>query len=136
MSLRVWDAATKGDRRLVRSGNRLAISPDGNWIASDYDERLKVWDATTGEETLVLDGHRMAVECIAYSPNGHLIVSGGNDGTLKIWNSSTGEETKSLAGHPRGVECEAFSPDAKYIVSGDWGGGINRSASASATVGP
>lgn len=65
-----------------------------------------------------LSGHTSLVTCVAYSPNGHYIVSGSNDMTLILWNAHTGEQIKVFEGHTVGVKCVAYSPDGQYIVSG------------------
>ena len=78
----------------------MAFSPDGRRIVSgSYDKTVKVWDAATGQETLTLKGHSMAVTSVAFSPDGRRIVSGSEDGTVKVWDAATGQETLTLKGH-------------------------------------
>ena len=97
----------------------VAFSPDGKRIVSgSEDQTLKVWDATTGQETLTLKGHTGAVQSVAFSPDGKRIVSGSDDQTLKVWDATTGQETLTLKGHTGAVQSVAFSPDGKRIVSG------------------
>ena len=49
----------------------MAFSPDGRRIVSgSSDGTGKVWDATTGQETLTLKGHKGWVSSVAFSPNG------------------------------------------------------------------
>jgi hypothetical protein len=77
----------------------VAFSPDGRRIVSGSDDNtLKVWDATSGQETLTLKGHTRAVWCVAFSPDGRRIVSGSWDKTLKVWDAtSRQEEPKPVA---------------------------------------
>ena len=82
----------------------MAFSPDGQRIVSGGGQspkpgEIKVWDATTGEETLRLKGHTDYVWSVAFSPDGQRIVSGGENKTLKVWDAATGEETLTLTGH-------------------------------------
>ena len=58
----------------------VAFSPDGKRIVSGSGDRtVKVWDATTGQETLTLKGHTRTVRSVAFSPDGKRIVSGSED---------------------------------------------------------
>jgi TIR domain/WD domain, G-beta repeat len=66
----------------------------------------------------ILTGHEDAVCCVAISPDGQRLFSGGLDRTIKVWNLSTGKEIRTLTGHDNGVYCVAISPDGQRLVSG------------------
>src|SRR5438093_13551172 len=74
-----------------------------------------------------LDGHigKMRgrhVFCLAFSPDGKLIASGGlASGTVQLWDAVTGQERGRLVGPSRGVTSIAFSPDGKTLASCDNG---------------
>ena len=53
-------------------------------VSGSKDNTLKVWDATSGQETLTLNGHTDAVSSVAFSPDGKRIVSGSFDRMLKL----------------------------------------------------
>ncbi len=105
----------RGHTGLVSS---CAVSPDGNRIVSaSWDQTLKVWDATTGEEKLTLTGHTGSVNFCMVSPDGSFIVSASEDQTLKVWNAITGEERLTLIGHTSFVNGCVVSPDGHFITS-------------------
>jgi len=79
-----------------------------------------VWDASTGAELKVLNGHTETVYTAAFSPNGTRIVSGSGDKSVRVWDASTGAELKVLNGHSSYVYSVAFSPDGTRIVSGSY----------------
>lgn len=74
-------------------------------------------------------GHRDAVVCLDFSPDGRLLVSGSTDGTVKLWDVEGARKIRDY--YPRGkvidaritteivsrnIECVAFSPDGKSII--------------------
>jgi WD40 repeat protein len=82
------------------------------------DITAQVWDAATGEELAVLEGHTADVRSAAYSPDGARIVTVSEDTTARVWNAASGEELAVLEGHTGAVESAAFSPDGTRIVTG------------------
>ncbi|HBY92696.1 MAG TPA: hypothetical protein DEP84_01835 [Chloroflexi bacterium] len=63
-----------------------------------------------------------SVNALAFSHDGMLLVTAGEDGTVKVWATNDyGQELSVLSGHSDSVEDVAFSPDGRYVVtvSGD-----------------
>jgi len=77
-----------------------------------------VWDASTGKELNVLNGHTLLVSSVAFSTDGTCIVSGSRDKLVRVWDASTGKELNVLNGHTDPVRSVAFSTDGTRIVSG------------------
>jgi hypothetical protein len=81
-----------------------AVSPDGRFIVSaSWDNKLKVWDAATGDERFTLAGHAESVNGCAVSPDGRFIVSASWDNKLKVWDAAAGDERFTMAGHAASV---------------------------------
>jgi WD40 repeat protein len=85
-----------------------------------------VWDAGTGQALFTLKGHKGAVFCVAFSPDGKRLVSASWDHTLRVWEVDPGKkvlplggrELMTLEGHADRVNGVAFSPDGTRIASG------------------
>jgi WD40 repeat protein len=78
----VW--RVKSDRHFGRS---VEFSPDGKRVAvAGWKARL--FDAATGDEKAVLDGHRGFTAVVAFSRGGRRLATGGSDGTAVVWDVS------------------------------------------------
>ena len=99
----------------------VAFSPDGTRIVSGgKDSSVRVWDASTGAELNVLNGHCGAVGSVAFSTDGTRVISGSADSSVRVWDASTGAQLNVLNGHIYGVSSVAFSSDSNHIVSGSF----------------
>ncbi|NEO26726.1 MAG: DnaJ domain-containing protein [Kamptonema sp. SIO4C4] len=101
----------------------IAISPDGRTFAtSSYDETVRLWQLSTGQQLRVFNGHGDQVYCVAISPDNRMIASGGADRNIKLWNLQTGQHIRTLGGwfvgHTDSVLSVAFHPDSKRLASG------------------
>lgn len=85
----------------------VAFSADSTLLASASDDRsVRIWEITphilrpaTGPDqgiekveraARVLQGHLTAVFCVAWSPRGDLVASGGMDETVRVWDVQKG----------------------------------------------
>src|SRR5262249_35997465 len=98
----------------ARSPCPVAVSPDGTRLACHRVDgewaRLVVFDATSGKQTAVCEGHRVGLCTYAFSPDGTRLVSGGEDQTARLWDSDTGVLLATCRGHASKVLGAAFRP--------------------------
>ncbi|HMX40286.1 MAG TPA: hypothetical protein PKD78_08165, partial [Saprospiraceae bacterium] len=65
---------------------------------------------------LPFKGHRGRVSCVAFSPDGTQVVTGGEDQTIRFWNLK-GRPVDTLLGHTGPVNSIQFSADKKWMAS-------------------
>ena len=73
--------------------NSVAFSSDGTQIFSgSYDESMQVWDALSGVELKMFNGHSSHVNSVAFSSDGTQIVPGSDDQSVQVWDALSGVE--------------------------------------------
>jgi WD40 repeat protein len=82
----IWDVETGAVKlSLASSGNKsvsVIYSPDGSILATTNDKGVTLWDAQTGDLLATLGEARYPV---AFSPDGHTVVTGGRNDTAILW---------------------------------------------------
>jgi WD40 repeat protein len=93
----------------------IAMSPDGQWIASgSNDKTVKIWRQDGSlHKTL---RHPTTVFRVAFSPDSRLIIAGSLDGRVHIWHRD-GRLLRTLQAHPAPVWGVAWSPDGKMFAT-------------------
>ena len=64
------------------------------------------------------------VYTVAFSPNGRVLVSGGDDNAVTLWNVTGRNQIKAFMDHKDWVKSVAFSPDGKILASASYDGSI------------
>jgi len=68
--------------------------------------------------------HRNVIYCMAASPDGKYMATGGVDGTIRFWNVETGQFLKALVAYSHGVGSLSWSPSNLLASAG--GDGLGR----------
>jgi WD40 repeat protein len=117
----------------------LAFSPDGRLLVTgggqDDSNRwpfpIRLWDVVKRREIGPLrgraeprGGHIGWVQCLAFSPDGKTLVSGGGENNLRFWDVASRQERlpqipEAHNGYPR---CAQFSPDGRWLATGGYDG--------------
>src|SRR5207248_2694792 len=89
-----------------------------------------VWDVKTGKLLKKIEtDHSLYAFCVAFSPDGKRVVSGGGcfderPGEVKVWDVTTGKKVCEYEGHTNNVVGVAFFPDGKRIASASHDGTV------------
>jgi WD40 repeat protein len=66
---------------------------------------------------LLLRGHRNSVRSLAFSPDGTLLASGGDDRRVLLWDARTGEQQARWTTFVDCIQCVAFHPDGETLYA-------------------
>jgi WD40 repeat protein len=75
------------------------------------------WDLATGKLVGAPRTQPGQIRAVAYSPNGKILATGGEDRVISRWDMSGGRELPSFPGHQGWVNGVAFLPDGHSIAS-------------------
>jgi WD40 repeat protein len=126
-TLRVWDTATGKELQTFAApgaGSPAGFSADGKLLAAHDGGRLRLWDLAKGEEVRPFGGHRAAVTCLAASPDGRTLLTGGEDCTARVWEADTGKERAVVPFPEEAVKAVAFAPDGRTAAAAGHDGSV------------
>jgi WD40 repeat protein len=132
----LWDVATRqqiakldGHPGIVWS---VAFNPGGTLLASagcaqdDHNQNgqavrcaqgeIRLWDVAARRQIARLDAHTDTVRSVAWSPDGTLLASAG-DQAIALWDAATQRQAGMLEGHNGPVSAVAFAPDGRSLAS-------------------
>lgn len=127
----VWNTKT-GQQKFNRHSRgsapiwEISWSPDGKKLAVASAPDLTIYDEG-GHELCSGMNHLPRPTALQWSPDGHYLLSGGEDQSIKLWNASTGKEIHTLRLHNSIVKRVGWSLDGKRMVSISSGGDLRRS---------
>jgi G protein beta subunit-like protein len=108
-----------------RQVNRIAISPDKNFVAAATHTSVRIWDIPSGSATPVasLEGHSGNVTALAYGAQGKWLVTGSEDHTVRVWDTRTASVQRRYE-HEAPVNDVVIHPNQGELISCDQAGSV------------
>lgn len=107
----------------------VVVSPDGARLCvttGSGKRRVAVFDATSGKQTALCQGHDDEVCTYNFSPDSARLATGGEDRTARLWDPATGTLLATCRGHTSKVVSAAFSPDGSRLVTASSDGTVRQ----------
>jgi WD40 repeat protein len=82
--------------------------------SKEKEDNIKLWDLAAGNEIATLTGRTGNANCLAFSPDGRMLASGGQ---LKLWNIGTQKEAVPITLPPAVVLSVGFTADGRSLAS-------------------
>jgi WD40 repeat protein/DNA-binding SARP family transcriptional activator len=109
--------------RVPGLGGALDWSPDGSLFVTEGPEQsgvIDIRDAATGKSVRSFRGHDADVNLAAFSADGSMLATSGDDGAVNVWDPATGKRLRSFHGRGGPVWGASFSPDGSLLAAASW----------------
>jgi WD40 repeat protein len=85
---------------------------------------VRLWDLAGGSRRprLNLLGHSWVVQCLAFSPDGSTLASGGGMDGVRLWDVATGRERAAIGTEDNFIKAAGFAPDGETLIVARRGG--------------
>ncbi|KAI6652717.1 hypothetical protein LOD99_4103 [Oopsacas minuta] len=106
--------------------NSAALNTSGQWLAlaSKTLGQLVVWEWSSETFILKQQGHSLGMSCLTYSPDGEVIVTGGQDGKVKLWSTATSFCFATFGEHTGPVTGVCYNAVGQVIISASLDGTV------------
>jgi WD40 repeat protein len=135
-TIKIWYLGL-GERQLIDhlvrikphqlSVNSIAVNPLENEVkfaSVSSDHRVMLWGMESKTPLSIFTAHTQAVKTLAFSPDGKLLATGGDDGLIQIWDLDHRELTQTLSAHRWTISGLSFLADSNTLISASWDGNI------------
>jgi WD40 repeat protein len=124
-SVRQWNVA---DAKEISSFHinetysaELAFTRDGNQLAVTSGNKVVRWDINANTKLPDLEAQPNAVNGIAFSNDGKLLFTGGDDGTTRVWDAHSGELLATLIAVSGSNDWIVVTPEGPFDgTAGAW----------------
>lgn len=123
-TVHVWSNEAGAPSRVYDFGAgripKVEFSPDGRSLlcaAVSVQQEAVLLELSSGEVRSRFGGHGEFSRAVAWSPDGTLAVTSGDDRTLRVWDAASGTLLRTIAGLPWGPYDLAFHPEGRVLFA-------------------
>lgn len=104
----------------------VCINSTGQWLAFGCEKlgQLLVWEWQSESYILKQQGHFYDVNCLAFSPDGQVMATGGDDGKVKLWNTTTGFAFVTFTNHTAPITACHWSGTGNVLLTSSMDGTV------------
>lgn len=95
----------------------MAWHPDGRRLATSSGKTIHFWDAPTGREIGIAEGHESRIVGLVYGDQGQVLISTCWDDTLRLWQTDTHRELVKSSRAGNNIQ---MSPDGGRLSFVSW----------------
>lgn len=136
--IHIWRVLSNGkltiSKNIPTHGDRIAISPDGNWLVADSTYGLSIWELSTGILKQQLSDDHTRYNNVSWSPDSKQIVASSDERGVEVWDSEAGLLLKNLNPVTGSITSLDWLPNGKTIVRGTDNGDVSLIDSASGNL--
>lgn len=125
-SARLWDVSSAQclcvlEHPPAKKIGAIALSAEAQLAATgDWNGMLRMWDLKTSECLWVKHPHDCRVDCLSFSRDGKLLITGAEDFNFFVVDSKSAEPLQLLTSPRDSVSAVALSGDHRFAFTGSW----------------
>ena len=100
----------------------VCFDATGRHVATaSADRMVRIWDARSGKETVLLSGHKDAVRTVCFDRSGNNLLSTGDDLAARVWSLGTGGTRVIFGSHTAAITDASYGRTDNILTRSDDG---------------